>query len=191
MRDRFHVRETQRRLDQDLDPDAVRDFAGGLDLREQRVDQVHVGGDTDFGEEQHVEPVPRLLHHVHHVAVHVVRVDAVDTHGHGFSASLPIVLEQARDHVLAGLLLVGRGDGILEVEKHAVRLAVERLLEQRRLGAGDGELAPLQPRIGRLVPGETHARTAVRSDDLPGGAWVASAACGAPRRSGNGAAVLR
>src|SRR5207248_488301 len=129
---------------------------------------------------------------VYHVAIHVVRVDAVDAHRHGLAPPLPVVLEQARGHMLAGLLLVGRGDRVLEVEKHAIRVTVEGLPEQRGLRAGDGELAPLQPRPGRLVPGETHARTAVRGDDLPAGVWTASVACGAGGgRGGNGAAVVR
>src|SRR5207237_1432428 len=149
-----------------------------------------VGGNADLGDEQHVEPVPGLLHDVHHVAVHVVRVDAVDAHGHGLAPSFPVVLEQCRDHVLPGLLLVGRSDRVLEVEKHAVRLAVERLLEQRGLRAGDGELATLQPGIGRLVPGETHALTAVRGDALEA-TGTASDAAGATARSASGAAVLR
>ena len=137
------------------------------------------------------EPVPGLLHDVYHVAIHVLRVDAVDAHRHGLAPSLPVVLEQARGHMLAGLLLVGRGDRVLEVEKHAIRVTVEGLPEQRGLRAGDGEFAPLQPGAGRLVPSETHALTAVRGDDLPAGVWTASVAGGAAGRGGNGAAVLR
>src|SRR5207244_13101186 len=91
-------------------------------------------------------------------------------------------------------LLVGRRDGVLEVEKDIIRFAVERLLEQRRLRAGNRELAPLESWMRRLVAGEAHARTAAREGDAAGdgfapGACCASGDCPAAARGASGAAV--
>src|SRR5204862_879360 len=112
---------------------------------------------------------------------------AVEAHRDRLAASLPIVLEQSRDDVFPGLLLIVRRDGVLEVEKDIVRFAVERLLEQRRLRAGNGELAPLQSWSRRLVAGEAHARTAARGRDAAGdglapGPSCTSGDCPAPAR---------
>ena len=196
LRNHLDVRHSQSRFDQDLDPDAMGDAASGFDLREQGVHEIHVGRDADLRDEHDVQLVPGLLHDVHDVAIHVVRVDAVDAHRDRLAASLPIVLEQSRDDVFPGLLLVGRRDGVLEVEKDIVRFAVERLLEQRRLRAGNRELAPLESWMRRLVAGEAHARTAARGGDAAGdglapGPCCASGDCPAAARGASGAAVLR
>ena len=94
----------------------MRDSAGGFDLREQGVHQIDVRGDADFRHQDGVQLVPRLLHHVHHVAIHVVRIDALDAHRDRLAASLPVEVEQSRDDVRAGWLLVGGRDGVFEVE---------------------------------------------------------------------------
>src|SRR6266849_4238943 len=109
------------------------------------------------------------------------------------SAVSPIVLEQRRDDMLAGLLLVGGGDGIFQVEEDAIGCAVERLPEQGRLRAGHRQLTALQPGMRGLVAGETHALTAVREagPGFPGGGGGASGVCGAAPRAASGAAVLR
>src|SRR5207249_11275806 len=133
--------------------------------------------DPDLGDEHYVQHVPGLLHHAHDVAVHVRGVDSVDADRDRLAASLPVMMEQSRDHMLAGLLLVGGRDGVLEIEKDVVRLAVERLLEQDRLRAGDGELAALEPRVRRLVAGEAHALTGAREEGEgdKGGDWAGAA----------------
>ena len=105
------------------------------------------------------------------------------------------MLDQSGRDVLAGLLLVGGRDGVLEVEKDVIRGALERLQKQRRLRAGDRELAALEPRARRLVAREAHARTAARGgggdDCFAPGAGGASGVGVAPARGGSGAAVLR
>src|SRR3989442_673974 len=101
-----------------------------------------------------------------------------------------------RDEAFRGLLLVGRRDGVREVEKDIVRVAVERLLEQRRLRAGNRELAPLESWMRRLVAGEAHARTAARGGDAAGdgfapGACGAAGDCPAAARGAGGGAGAR
>src|SRR5438552_6436228 len=106
------------------------------------------------------------------------------------AALAPVVLHQARDHVLAGLLLVGGRDGVFEVEEHVVRFALERLAEQGGVRAGDRELAALQPRRGRFVAGEAHALATLRGwVVLTPGCDCASGESGAAARAGSGAAV--
>jgi len=48
LRDRLDVRHAQGRLDQHLDPDAMRDATGGLDLGQQGVHEVDIRRDPDF-----------------------------------------------------------------------------------------------------------------------------------------------
>src|SRR2546425_12431326 len=77
-----------------------------------------------------------------------------------------------------------------EVEEHVVRLALECLAEQGGVGAGDRELAALQPRRGRLVAGETHALATLRGWVVLRPDWdCASGDSGAAARAGSGAAV--
>src|SRR5581483_6207269 len=130
------------------------------------------------------------LHDVHDVTIQVGRVDPVHAHADRLAVRPPVVGEQAGDHVAPGLLLVGGGDRVLEVEEHVVGVALQRLAEQRRLRAGHGELAALQPHGHRVGPREAHARTAARADALPAGC-CASGDCGTGPRAASGAAVLR
>src|SRR5437879_2043657 len=83
-------------------------------------------------------------------------------------------------------------DGVFEVGEDVVRLARERLGEHRRLRAGHGELAPLQPGLDRLVTREAHALTVARGVaglPLPGCCWASGE--GTAARAASGAAVLR
>src|SRR3989442_13090386 len=84
--------------------------------------------DTHLRDQYHVEAMPCLLHDVHDVAVHVVRVDAVDAHAHRLAAGLPVVLQQPGADVLAGLLLAAGSDPVPEVAEDAVPPALPRRL---------------------------------------------------------------
>src|SRR5437879_7614073 len=135
--------------------------------------------------------MPRLFHHVHDVAIHVMRVDAVDADADRHAALPPGMLQQARDHVLAGLLLVGGRDGVLEVEEHVVRIALQRLAEQGGVRAGDRELAALQPGRGRVVAGEAHALATLRGWVVLTPGWdCASGVTGAAGPPGGAARAL-
>ena len=192
LRDRFDVSHAERGLDQDFDPDAVGDVPRRLDLREQRVHQVHVRRDPDLRHQDDVEPVARLLDDVDHVPVHVVRVDPVNAHGDRLAPAFPVMLEQAGHDVLPRLLLVGGRDGVFEVEEDVVGFTSERFLEHGGLRAGHGELAPLQAgRMRRLVPSETHALTVTRGVVFPPAVCTASGDWAAAPRASSGAAVPR
>ena len=65
-------------------------------------------------------------------------VETVDADHHGLGA--PVEVVQPLDDVLAGLLLVVGGDGILEVEEDDIGAAFGRLLEQRRVRPRHGKL---------------------------------------------------
>ncbi|NJK33421.1 MAG: M1 family metallopeptidase [Deltaproteobacteria bacterium] len=65
----------ERGLDQRLEADAGLVALGLLDLVDHGIDHVEVGRHADLGHQQRVHAVARLLHHVHHVAVHVVGVE--------------------------------------------------------------------------------------------------------------------
>src|SRR3989442_11989637 len=78
-------------------------------------------------------------------------IDTVEADAHGIATGPPVELEQGGDDVVAGLLLVGGCDGVFEGEEDVIRLPPERLGEHRRLRAGHGKLAPLQPGLERLV----------------------------------------
>ena len=189
LRDRLDVRHPERRLDQDLETDPTRKALRRLDLREQRVHQVYVGWHAHFRNEHRVQPIPRRLDHIHHVAVHVVGVDAVDAERDGLSCAAPVDRGQRLDHMPARRLLVQRRHGILEVEKDVVRATLGRLLEQLRARAGHRELAAVQSRVRRLIARVTH-RAATAAFGAAAGACASgergAAACGA-----SNAAVLR
>ena len=125
-----------------------------LELGDQHVDGVDVGGGADLGDHDQVEPLAGLLDHVDHVAVHVVGVEAVDPHGQGLVA--PVDLVERLDDVLARLhLLVGR-HRVLEIEEHHVGGRARRLLEELRRAARHGQLGAVQPRRALLDDREAH-----------------------------------
>ena len=114
------------RLDQRFDADPVREALRHLDLADDALDRVDVGRDADLRDEDGVELGAGLLHDVDDVAVHVVRVEAVDAHRDGLAGALPVDVVQRLDDVLARLLLVGRRDRVLAVEEDVVGGALQR-----------------------------------------------------------------
>ena len=63
----------------------------------------------------------------------------------------PVDVVQRLDDVLARPLLVGRRDGVLDVEEDVVGGAVGRLVDHLRVGARNGEFAALQPQLAEVV----------------------------------------
>ena len=78
--DLVDVLHAERRLDDQFEADPLLAVLRRLDLGHQHVDGIDVGRGADLGDHDQVQPVRALLEHVDHVAVHVVRVEAVDAH---------------------------------------------------------------------------------------------------------------
>ncbi len=142
--DGFDVGHAERRLDQRFGADPVREALRHLDLADDALDRIDVGRHADLRDQDGVELGAGLLHDVDDVAVHVVRVEAVDAHRHRLAGALPVDVVQRLDDVLARLLLVRRRDGVLAVEEDVVGRALDGLVDHGRVGARHGELAALQ-----------------------------------------------
>ena len=72
-------------------------------------------------------------------------------------AARPVEVVQRGDHALAGVLLVGGRDGVLEVEHDDVGAEARGLGEHAGVAAGDGELGAVQAEAV-----EWHGRRSVR-----------------------------
>jgi hypothetical protein len=70
--------EPARRLDLGLDADARPPARRLLDLREQHVERLHLGGRLHLRQHHLVEPLRCVLDDVDHVAVRPLRVPGVD-----------------------------------------------------------------------------------------------------------------
>src|SRR5689334_15869016 len=190
LRDCLHVGHSQGGLDQHVDPDSVRYGFGFLDLGEQRIYQVDVRRHTDLWNQDGVQAMAGLLHHVDHIAVHVMGIDAIDANADGLAPLPPIVLLQRGDHVESCLRLVPRRDCVFQIQEDVVRFSFECLAEHVRLGPRHRQLAPLKAGAGRLEAGVAH-RAAPAVAFLPAAeAGCASGARGGSSRFESGAAVL-
>ena len=69
---------------------------------------------------------------------------------------LPVDVVQRLDDVLARLLLVGRSDGVLDIEEDVVGGALRGLLDHRRVGTRHGKLAALQAGLAEGVKCVAH-----------------------------------
>ena len=90
-----------------------------------RFDGIDVGRHADLRDQDGVELGAGLLHDVDDVAIHVVRVEAVDADRDALAGALPVEIVQRLDDVLARLLLVGRSHGVLAVEEDVVGGALD------------------------------------------------------------------
>ncbi len=134
--DRLDVGHAQRGFDDHLDADPLGDLPCRLDLRQERVHQIDVSGHAHLRNHHDVEPVARLLHDVHDVPVHIVSVDSVDADRDRLAASAPVHLQQRADHVLPRLLLVPRGDGVLQIEDQSIGGKLLGFLQRACVRAG-------------------------------------------------------
>ncbi len=132
--DLLDVDEAACRLDLRLDPDLALAAGGLLDLGEEHVERLHVGGRLHLRQHDLVEPLGGVLHDVDDVAVRPLRVPRVDAHAQHGVAPVEVV-DRLHDLVAGGLLLEGR-DGVLEVEEHHVGAEVGRLAQHLLAGAG-------------------------------------------------------
>ena len=141
-RDLVHVLHAEGGFDDELEADALLAVFRCLDLGHQHVHAIDVGRSADLGDHDEVEAVACLFQHVDHVAVHVVRIEAIDAHREGLVA--PVDIADGLDDVLAGLRLVIRRHRILKIEEHDVGGGLGRLFEHLGLAAGDGQFAAVQ-----------------------------------------------
>ena len=129
---------------------------GDFDLADDGLDRVDVSRDADLRDQDGVELGAGLLADVDDVAVHVVRVEAVDADDDALAGGLPVEIVQRLDDVLSGLLLLGRRDGVLAVEEHVVGGALERAIDHGRVGARNRKVRPLQALFAGRVKGVAH-----------------------------------
>ena len=154
--DRLDIGHAERRLDQRFETDAGLVALGHLDLVDHGLDHVEIGRDADFRHQDRVQPVASLLHHVDHVAIHVMRVETVDAHRYGLALGVPVDVVQRLDDILACALLVRRGDGVLDVEEDEVGGAVGRLVDHLRARSRNREFAALEAQPAKMVDRMTH-----------------------------------
>ncbi len=137
-----------------LETDPLLQALGILDLRHQHVHGIDIGGGADLRDHDEIQPRAGLFDHVHDVAIHVVRVEAVDSDRHGFLA--PVDLVQRLDDVLARLRLVVRRDCVLEVEEDHVGFGSRSLFKHLRGAARNRQLTPVKSGGGLLNDVEGH-----------------------------------
>jgi hypothetical protein len=120
-----------------------------LDLREEHVERLHLGGRLHLREHELVEPLPRAFDDFDDVAVRPLGGQVVDADG----ADLALVpsLVQRRHHVLARLGLDERGARVLQVEEHLVGRERLGLLQEARVAARDGKTGAAGTQLADLA----------------------------------------
>src|SRR3954469_14202718 len=152
--DLVDVRHAERGFDDQLEADPLPASLGGLDLGDQHIDGIDIGGGADLGDHDQVDPLARVLHHVHDIAIHIVSVETVDANGQGLVAPIDIV--DRFDDVLARLRLVVGCHRILKVQEYDVGGRFRRFLEQLRAAAGYRQFTTVEPRRSRFDNLEAH-----------------------------------
>ena len=111
-------------------------------IRDQRIDGIEIFCAAHLGDHDLVEPVARLFEQVHHVAIPVGGIKAVDPHRQGLLA--PVDVADGLNDVVAGAVLVGGRNAVLEVEVDDVRRRAGHLLEDRGARAWAEQLAAVR-----------------------------------------------
>ena len=146
-RDVVDVDQALRGLDLRLDADpADLEAVGLLDLGEQQVQRLHLGGVGDLRQHDRVELGAGAADHLEHVVEGPLRRPVVDPDGADLLA--PAALVQRRDDVLAGAGLGQRRAGVLEVEEHLVGRQALGLLQEPGVAARDGEVGTTGSELG-------------------------------------------
>ena len=84
-----------------------------FNLGHHHVDRIDICGGADFGDHDQIKPFTGLFDDVDHIAIHVVRVQSVDSNRHGFVA--PINLVQCFYDVFSGLFFLIGCNGIFKI----------------------------------------------------------------------------
>ena len=151
-----HIGAAQGRFNQTFDPDGILDSHGFLDLGQHAVNHIHISRCTHLRDQDGIEIVPGLFHDIDHIAIHIMRVQTIDAHGHGLALAFPVNFIQCLDNIPARLCFVIGNDGILTVKKDKISIAVCGLFKHARIGSGYRKLTTLQARTRRCVLCETH-----------------------------------
>ncbi len=117
-RDLPQVDVAQGALDLGLDADGAAEASMGLDLRQQHLHEHHVARGGRLGQHHQVDAIARAFDDVHQIPVGVGRVGSVDTDN--AQAVAEVERAQGVHRVRAGGGLLGRDDGVLEIEAHRV-----------------------------------------------------------------------
>jgi len=141
-----HVLHAERGLDDVLKADPLLVALRVFDLGDQHVDGVNIGRGAHLGDHDQVKAFACLFNDIDHIAVHVVGVEAVDSHRHGFVA--PVDLVQGLDDVLAGLVFLVRRNRVFEIQEDHVNIRFCCFFKHLRLRAGDCQLAAVQAARG-------------------------------------------
>ena len=136
--DVLDAREGFRLFDQQLEADAVVEAEFRFELREEGVDEPDVARGFHLRDDDDVEVGAGLRDDVDDVVVRPHGVDGVDAYGADGAA--PVEVVEGVDDGGAGVFLLRRRDGVLEVEEDEVGAGGRGLLDHAGLGAGDGEL---------------------------------------------------
>jgi len=148
------IGHAERRFDDVFETDFLLALHGILDLGHQHIDGIDVGGGPNLRDHDHVQTLATLLQDVDDVAVHVMRIQAVDAHRHGLIAPVDVV--QGFDDVLAGLLLLVRRNGVFAIQEDHVDIRRSRFFEKFRAAARHGQFASVQARCGLFNNGKAH-----------------------------------
>ncbi|OIQ63688.1 hypothetical protein GALL_547710 [mine drainage metagenome] len=154
-RDLFDMRDASRRFDNYLKTDRLLAPLGPFHCRHQRIDGVNVRRAAYLGDHDLIQPVAGLFQQIHHVAIPVGRVEAIDPHAQILLA--PIDLMRRGNDVRARRRLVVRRDGVLQIKVDHIRSARRHLLEQRGARAGPEQLATVGAGWGGRLKTEGHA----------------------------------
>ena len=129
--DCFHIGHAKRCFDQGLQTHAGGIALALFDLVDHGFHHVQIARHPDLGHQQRVNLIAGLLHHIHHVAVHVMRVQAVDPHRNSLALAAPIDVIQRLNGVLAGLHLFRRRNGVFQIKENVIRRAIGCLVDHR------------------------------------------------------------
>mmetsp|Transcript_146822 Transcript_146822/g.381567 ORF Transcript_146822/g.381567 Transcript_146822/m.381567 type:complete len:238 (+) Transcript_146822:417-1130(+) len=146
-RDRVHIGQAQRCLDDHAEPDALLSPDRPLRLRGQHVHRVDVRGIADHGQDEHVQALPRLLDELRDVLVLEDAVASVDPDSDGLFAEVHLL--QRLDDVFPRRFLLRGRNGILQVHDDDVGSRFRSLRDEFRLRARHVELRPIQTVRGR------------------------------------------
>ncbi|TPV97932.1 MAG: hypothetical protein USCAAHI_02641 [Beijerinckiaceae bacterium] len=153
LRDRLDVGHAERGLDQDLEADPFLAFLRSLNLGHHHVHGIDIRRNAGFGDQDHVE-ARTGLDDIDNIPIHVMGIETVDADHHGLRAPVDVV--QGGNDILAGLLLVVGGNGVLDIEKNNVRVGLGRFFEQSGIRSWDREFGAMQARRCLLDDGEAH-----------------------------------